>query len=463
MENIKELWDKIIEGLKTKFASEVVDLWLTPIELFHKNANEFVLQVPNKFFRNWVEENALSEIKNSVAGAYGLPSGNDVGIEYIELQNISGGGAEIKTADVLPADDGDVRANAHEAVGATATTSIFNPKLSFSKFIVGKQNQFAYSGAWAVANDPGKQYNPLFIWGGVGLGKTHLLNAVGNRVNEKFPKMKTLYVQTKTFINDFIDSIRFGTPATFRNKYSNVECLLIDDIQFLVGKPSCQEEFFYTFNAIYDSKKQIVLTSDKPPKDIGGLEERLISRFVWGLVVPIDPPDLETRIAILRSKADEERVYVPEDVILYLASEIKTNIRVLEGALTKVAANAALLGTPLSVDTAKKILYDIITKEKETTPVTVERIQKAVAEHYSLKLSDLKSKRRTEALAAPRHIAMFLSREMTNESHAAIGEEFGGKDHSTVIHAINKIKAKAESDPFFSAELNKIIKKINYE
>ncbi|PKN00699.1 MAG: chromosomal replication initiator protein DnaA [Elusimicrobia bacterium HGW-Elusimicrobia-1] len=457
MENIKELWDKIIDGLKTKFTSDVVDLWLTPIELFHKNATEFVLQVPNKFFRNWVEENCLADVKNSLAAAYGLPSGNDVGVEYIELQNVTGG--EMTGSETLNAGGAKEPVERVEA----AVTSIFNPKLSFSKFIVGKQNQFAYSGAWAVANDPGKQYNPLFIWGGVGLGKTHLLNAIGNRVNENFPKVKTLYVQTKTFINDFIDSIRFGTPATFRNKYSNVECLLIDDIQFLVGKASCQEEFFYTFNAIYDSKKQIVLTSDKPPKDIGGLEERLISRFVWGLVVPIDPPDLETRIAILRSKADEERVYVPEDVILYLASEIKTNIRVLEGALTKVAANAALLGTPLTVDTAKKILQDIITKEKETRPVTIERIQKAVAEHYSLKLSDLKSKRRTEMLAIPRHIAMYLSREMTPSSHAAIGEEFGGKDHSTVIHAINKIKAKAESDPFFSAELNKIVKKINYE
>ena len=518
MENLKELWLKIIDSLKAKFTEENVNLWLLPLELYRKGGSEFVLEVPNKFFKNWVQENCAEDIKSAIAGMYGFsadPDNNreDVKLEYIELQNLSSLSSakssddkntgniykekpgdlknenrisdnyyspqpnttynhlaeKITTADVKEKeissynnnDNGDGKISQQKEENKESTA--FNPKLTFSKFITGKQNQFAYSGAWAVANDPGKQYNPLFIWGGVGLGKTHLLHAIGNRIREVHPEISTLYVQTKTFINDFIDSIRFSTPQTFRNKYSNVGCLLIDDIQFLVGKPSCQEEFFYTFNAIYDSKKQIVLTSDKPPKDIEGLEERLISRFVWGLVVPIDPPDLETRIAILRSKADEERVYVPEDVIVYLASEIQNNIRVLEGALTKVVANAALLGTPLTVDTAKKILQDIIVKDRETKPITIEKIQRAVAEHYNIKFSDMKSRKRTEALALPRQIAMYLARELTNEPYAVIGEDFGGKDHSTIIYAINKIKSMVTSDPFFSAEINKIIKKINYD
>ncbi len=493
MENLKELWQKIIDYLKGKFPQDTVDLWLSPLELHHKNGTIFALEVPNKFFKKWLEENGeiMEEIKSFITKSFGFNASNEITIEYIELQNIppifthtssvlepredknsitikeAGNAATITiennnslpTPSILEGKfpNEEFNKNASEAV------TIFNPKLNFSRFIVGKQNQFAYSGAWAVANDPGKQYNPLFIWGGVGLGKTHLLHAIGNKIKEKYPAMSVLYVQTKTFINDFIDSIRFSSPATFRNKYSNVGCLLIDDIQFLVGKPSCQEEFFYTFNAIYDSKKQIVLTSDKPPKDIEGLEERLISRFAWGLVVPIDPPDLETRIAILRSKAEEERVSVPEDVILYLANEIKNNIRILEGALTKVVANAALLGTPLTIDTAKNILKDVITKERETKPITVEKIQKVVAEHYNIKFSDMKSKKRTEALSLPRQIAMYLARTLTEEPYAVIGEDFGGKDHSTIVYAINKIKTKVQEDPFFNAEINKIIKKIEYD
>jgi len=447
---LKELWQEIINDLRSRLTSETIELWLQPIKLFQNENDTYILQVPNKFFKNWVMENCIEEVRNKLSGRFNINTANPDAIQFIELQDISPGKSVIKP--VAPAED-----------ATPKQTFSFNPKLTFSRFIVGKPNQFACSGAWAVANDPGKQYNPLFIWGGVGLGKTHLLHAVGNHINSKFTAIRTLYIQTKTFIDDFIDSIRFDKPATFRDKYRNVDCILIDDIQFLVGKQSCQEEFYHIFNLIYDSKKQIVLTSDKPPKDIGGLEERLISRFVWGLVVPIDPPDLETRIAILRSKADEERVYVPEDVILYLASEIKTNIRVLEGALTKVVANTALNDTPLTLDSAQGILRDIITQDKETMPITIEKIQKAVAENYNIKISDMKSKKRTEALAIPRQIAMYLARDLTNESHAYIGEHFGGKDHSTVIHGINKIKSMLSSDPFFNKEINKIIGRIYEE
>lgn len=453
MENLQELWQKIMDNLKAKFSDETVELWLNPLKLFRKEANEFIIQLPNKFFKNWVIENCLEDIKTEVAKAYSLSNKDSIKMDFLELQEIPRISSQL--AQQISA--------LHERTLSSQPLYSFNPKFTFSKFIVGKTNQFAYSGAKAVAEEPGKQYNPLFIWGGVGLGKTHLLHAIGNHISEKFPLMRTLYVSTETFINDFIDSIRFNKPASFRNKYRAVDCLLIDDVQFLAEKQSCQEEFFYTFNAIFDSKKQIVLTSDRPPKDITGLEERLISRFVWGLVVPIDPPDLETRIAILRSKAEDERIYVPEDIILYLASVIKTNIRILEGALTKVVATVALLGTPLTLDSAQKILQDIIVQEKESKPISIEIIQKVVAEHYNIKPADMKSKRRTETLAIPRQIAMYIARELTNESHSAIGEAFGGKDHSTVIHSINKIKTKVSSDPFFSAEINKIIKKIRDE
>ncbi len=452
MENLQQLWEKIVERLDEKFPAEVKELWLSPVKLFHKDGVNYVLQVPNKFFKNWIEQNCISEIIAKLGEAQALTPG-EINIEFTELQELAVSQSEAKkelTSEATPASE------------AEEPAFEFNPKLIFSRFIRGKSNQFAASGAEAVSNSPGATYNPLFIWGGVGLGKTHLLHAIGNQIKHKYPKMKALYVQTETFINDFIDSIRFDKPASFRNKYRSVDCLLIDDIQFLVGKQSCQEEFFYTFNAIYDSKKQIVLTSDKPPKDIEGLEERLISRFAWGLVVPIDTPDLETRIAILRAKAAEERVFVPEDIILYLASEIKTNIRVLEGALTKVVAMSALLGSPLTLDTAQKILSDLIRHERQTKPLTLSRIQEVVADHYNLKVSDLKSKKRTEMVSLPRQVAMYLSRELTSDSHASIGDAFGGKDHSTVIHAINKIKELVAKDPFFLAEINKIIKKINY-
>ena len=337
-------------------------------------------------------------------------------------------------------------------------------KLTFDTFVVGQSNELAYNAAKAVINDKQSPFNPLFIHGGYGLGKTHLLHAIGNHIRKNNPTLRVLYVTSEKFINEFIDSLRFEKPASFRNKYRNLDCLLIDDIQFLVGRQSSQEEFFYTFNTLYDSHKQVVITSDRPPKELPTLEPRLISRFEWGVIADIQPPDLETRIAIMRKKAEEERLYIPDDVVLYIATQIKSNIRELEGSLLRITAFSAFTGTPLTVDSVQKILKDVVRPPEDAAPVTIDKIQKVVARHFNLEFKDMKSKRRTDAVAFPRQIAMYLARTLTDEfSTTDIGDAFGGKDHTTVMHACNKIKARMATDPYFVAKINQISQDIRTE
>jgi chromosomal replication initiator protein len=311
-----------------------------------------------------------------------------------------------------------------------------------------------------VAKDPGKAYNPLFLYGGVGLGKTHLMHAIGHHMVKTNPKARVFYTTSEKFINEFIDSLRFEKMAQFRQRYRKLDCLLIDDIQFFVNKESSQEEFFYTFNTLYDSRKQIVISSDRPPKEIPTLQERLITRFEWGVVADIQAPDLETRIAILRKKAEAECMYVPEDVILFLASHVRTNIRELEGSLIRVTAHASLTGVSLTVDSARETLRDVIAREEAAAPISLEKIQEVVSRHYHVDLHDMKSKRRTDAIAFPRQIAMYLARTLTEMSTTQIGDSFGGRDHTTVMHASSKVKNRLESDPFFAALINKIIQEI---
>jgi chromosomal replication initiator protein len=288
-----------------------------------------------------------------------------------------------------------------------------------------------------------------------------LLHAIGNHIRRNDPSKRVLYVTSEKFINEFIDSLRFEKPASFRNKYRNLDCLLIDDIQFLVGRQSSQEEFFYTFNTLYDSHKQVVITSDRPPKELPTLEPRLISRFEWGVIADIQPPDLETRIAIMRKKAEEERLYIPDDVVLYIATQIKSNIRELEGSLLRITAFSAFTGTPLTVDSVQKILKDVVRPPDDAAHITIECIQKVVAKHFNLDIRDMKSKRRTDAVAFPRQIAMYLARTLTDEfSTTEIGDAFGGKDHTTVMHACNKIKARMATDPYFVAKVNQISQEI---
>ncbi|MEK4563089.1 chromosomal replication initiator protein DnaA, partial [Alkalicoccobacillus gibsonii] len=322
---------------------------------------------------------------------------------------------------------------------------MLNGKYTFNTFVIGSGNRFAHAASLAVAEAPAKAYNPLFIYGGVGLGKTHLMHAIGHYVMEHNPKAKVVYLSSEKFTNEFINSIRDNKAVNFRNKYRNVDVLLIDDIQFLAGKEQTQEEFFHTFNALHEESKQIVISSDRPPKEIPTLEDRLRSRFEWGLITDITPPDLETRIAILRKKAKAENLDIPNEVMLYIANQIDTNIRELEGALIRVVAYSSLINKDMNADLAAEALKDIIPNSKPKM-LTIADIQKLVGDYYQVKLDDFKAKKRTKSVAFPRQIAMYLSRELTDSSLPKIGSEFGGRDHTTVIHAHEKISKLLGTD-----------------
>lgn len=334
-----------------------------------------------------------------------------------------------------------------------------NLKYTFESFVIGGANRFAHAASLAVAEAPAKAYNPLFIYGGVGLGKTHLMHAIGHRVRQENPGARVAYMSTETFTNEFINSIRDDKSVEFQTRYRNVDVLLIDDIQFLAGKERTQEEFYHTFNAIHEANKQIVISSDRPPKEIPTLEARLRSRFEWGLICDIQPPDLETRIAILRKKATQEELSFPDDVLLYIATNIETNIRELEGALTRVMAFSKMVGQPVSIELSIHALRDILppTRPKQ---ITISRIQTLVAEYYTLSLEEFSARKRTRSVVHPRQIAMYLSRELTDASLPKIGEEFGGRDHTTVIHACEKIAEDIRRDPSLGAIIEELIVRI---
>jgi chromosomal replication initiator protein len=444
--NHEELWQKISGYLEESMSKESFDLWIKPIVPVSYDDEALTLQVPNKFFSDWLAENQKKNIEKIIEET----TGKLCDLRFSYLQNLE---SILKKAqlesDPVPAEEAD-----------TSIASEFNPKYKFETFIEGASNRFAKATCVAAASNPGKEYNPIFIYGGVGLGKTHLLHAIAHRILQNNPKARVLYAPSEQFINEFIDSMRYNTPASFRNKFRTLDCLLLDDVQFLISKERSEEEFFYTFNALYDSRKQIVITADRPPKEMINIDERLISRMEWGVIADIKPPDLETRIAILRKKAEFENVFVPDDVTVFLASQIKSNIRELEGSLIRIVAFSSLTGTPLTVDVAKEILNDIIRREQASKPITIEKIQKVVARHYHIDLKDMKSKRRTDAIAMPRQIAMYISRNLTELSTIEIGESFGGKDHTTVMYACDKIKKRLKTDPFFVAEVNKITQNI---
>jgi chromosomal replication initiator protein len=345
--------------------------------------------------------------------------------------------------------------------GSARVIGTINPKYTFETFVVGNSNRFAHAAALAVAETPARAYNPLFIYGGVGLGKTHLMHAIGHFVMTQNPRARIAYVSTEAFTNEFIMSIQKGPSATaeFQNRYRHVDVLLVDDIQFLAGKERTQEEFYHTFNAIHEANKQIVISSDRPPKEIPTLEDRLRSRFEWGLICDIQPPDLETRIAILRKKAIMERLDVPDDVTSYIATNIETNIRELEGTLTRVVAYANMMRKPLTLELATHALKDILPPNRPKQ-VTIAAIKQVVAEHYNIRMQDFEVRNRSRSVAYPRQIAMYLSRELTDASLPKIGEEFGGRDHTTVIHACEKIAEDVKNDPTFAHTIEVLIAKI---
>jgi len=440
------LWEKISDFLKSDLGQETFDLWLKPVKQVSFDGSCLTLGVPSRFFNDWIVLHCKEKIESVLKS---LTESQTV-LELVIFQDQQISSKELSSEVVI---------SSTEAESIPEGVDPFNPKYTFETFIEGQANRFAKAAAEGISKEPGIRFNPFFLYGGVGLGKTHLMHAIGHAIRRTCPRARILYISSEKFINEFIDSLRFDRPSAFRNKYRNLDCLLIDDIQFLRGKGRSEEEFFYTFNSLFDSRKQIVISSDRAPKEMGGLTDRLISRFEWGVVADIQPPDLETRIAILRKKAEIEQLHVPDDVILFVASEIKSNIRQLEGSFIRVVAFSALTHTPLTVDMARVTLRDILRREEIQKPITLDAIQEIVARHFNLEPRELKSKRRTDAIAWPRQISMYLARVLTELSTTEIGNHFG-KDHTTVLHACEKLKLKLAESPFISSLVNKITQEI---
>ena len=430
------LWEEILQKIETKVNRHSFNTWFRPTRLLAEHGQSVSVLVPNAHFRDWLNKHYSGVILESL---------DELHRPEIEVV------FETPRSDAAPSESG-APAPASFSSSSLAPLDVtpppaLNPKYRFDTFVVGTSNQFAHAAARAVAESPSRAYNPLFIYGGVGLGKTHLLHAIGHHILDHNPSVKMVYISAEKFMNELINAIRYDRIIEFRNKHRSFDVLLVDDIQFIAGKERTQEEFFHTFNALYDAQKQIVLSSDAPPREIPTLEERLRSRFEWGLTADIQAPDLETKIAILRKKADAEGVSLPDNVAIFIASRIKSNIRELEGSLIRLIAYSSLTGRIIDLALTQEILRDFLPSEEKT--LNLESIQKYVADHFRLKVSDLKARNNAKSVALPRQIAMYLSKSLTRASLPDIGKAFGGKHHSTVIHSVRKIDALRRSDPDF--------------
>ncbi len=445
--NMSKSWIDILEFISPKVGDEAIDTWFQPLELEEITEEQATIRVPNRFFGEWLGRNYKDLLIEAFHHTEGIKPTEIIFVLKEEKDNES-----LKA--VAPLKKDSYRA---PLPAKSRRQPLPNPKYTFETFVVGASNQFAHAACLAVAESPAKSYNPLFIYGGVGLGKTHLLNAIGNYIADRTDQ-RIAYVTTEQFTNEVINSIRYDKMMELRRRYRNVDMLLIDDIQFLAGKERTQEEFFHTFNSLYEAGKQIVLSSDRFPKEMPSMEERLRSRFEWGLIADLQQPDVETRIAILRKKSEEEGIAINEDVIQLLAANLKSNIREIEGALIRLGAYASLTGQLITVDMAKNILRDLIGGKRKV--ITAEDIQEAVASRFQVKISDLKSKRRTKTLVYPRQIAMFLCRDMTDASFPEIGRDFGGKDHTTIIHACKQMKKAQETDATLRTTLESLKEEI---
>ena len=450
--DLAEIWVRCKDKLKESFNERVFNVWIKPIMPLEVTDTYYKVAVKNDFFKTMLEENYAPVIEGVLAG---IMSKN---IKLI-IETMDNGSSGSEAAEEMPA----VPAKREQQQLFNENTSVqqpdesnLNPKYVFETFVIGNSNRFAHAAAQAVANDPAHAYNPLFLYGGVGLGKTHLMHAIGNRIKQNNPSMKVLYTSSEKFTNEIINSIQNKTTEAFRQKYRNIDCLIIDDIQFLKGKEQTQVEFFHTFNALKDADKQIIISSDRPPREIETLEDRLRSRFDQGLTADIQTPDLETRMAILRTKAASDNIVLPTEVITLLATNIATNIREIEGAYNKIVAYTSLMHMPITVETAQKVLSDM-GNDIKTRTITYEGIIKVVADHYNVKQDELFNKKRTQNIAFPRQVAMYLCRELADLSYPRIGELFGGRDHTTVIHAYEKISNFKNSNLAFQNELQEII------
>ena len=442
---IENEWQDALAYIQGRVPKQVYDTWFTPIYLERIEDSTAQLGVPNKFFGDWLHQHYGPLLSEAVSSARG---GVDTSITFVIF----------KQARKQPDNSGHTVSTVRQNTGARAKRGIqLNPKYTFKNFVVGAGNQFAHAACMAVAEQPAKAYNPLFIYGDTGLGKTHLLNAIGNYVAER-TELRIAYLTTEQFTNEVINSIRYDKMMDLRKRYRHIDMLMIDDIQFLAGKERTQEEFFHTFNALYEAHKQLVLSSDRFPKDMPDIEERLRSRFEWGLIADLQPPDVETRIAILRKKSEDEGVTLPEDVIQFLATTMKSNIRELEGSLVRLGAYASLTGQTITLEMAKSVLRDLIGTKKKI--VSMDDIQETVGARFHVKIADLKSRRRSKTLVHPRQIAMYLCRELTDSSYPEIGRQFGGKDHTTIIHACKQVIKAKDNDSVFCATLESLKEQI---
>ncbi len=442
------LWKTVLDDLEQRLPSQTFHTWIRPIRPVRFDGNRLVLEVPNRFFADWLRENRyIQMIEAALSARCGVPASVQCVVAKREKPFRT---AETPARPVSPTPQPWV--DRARKIG-------LNPKYTFDTFVVGSSNQFAHAASLAVAEKSPRTYNPLFIYGGVGLGKTHLLNAIGNFKLVNYPDVRVCYIHSESFINELIQALANKRMPEFREKYRRMDILLMDDIQFIAGKERTQEEFFHTFNALYETHKNIVVTSDRFPKEIPGLEDRLRSRFEWGLIADIQPPDMETKVAILHKKAEIESIPLPNDVAHFLASHFTSNIRELEGSLVRIAAFASLMDAEITVDLAREALKDFIRDTGRA--VTVEKILKTVAQHYHLSVTDLRGKRRTKAVARPRQIAMYLARELTDLSFPEIGRRIGGRDHTTVMYACEKIAQALGSDPDLRRDVDVLRSKLS--
>jgi chromosomal replication initiator protein len=448
-QELLEIWQATLSEVEKQMSKPSFETWVKTTRPVSLNNGILVISVPNDFTKDWLENRYSTLITKTLQDV----CSNDYKIHFI-TPRINGEEEE------SPAEKVNIP-RVNNFTSSVTNSSWLNPKYTFDTFVIGGSNRFAHAASLAVSEAPARAYNPLFIYGGVGLGKTHLMHAIGHFVMENTPSYRVVYISTEKFTNEFINAIRDNKTLDFRNKYRNVDILLVDDIQFLVGKEQTQEEFFHTFNALHENNKQIVISSDRPPKEIPTLEERLRSRFEWGLITDMQAPDLETRVAILRKKASLEKIAISNDVLLYIADKISTNIRELEGAFIRVIAYSSLTNLKITVSLTEEVLKDIISRQNKNKIITIDIIQKETAQYFAIKQDDLKAKKRTRNVAFPRHIAMYLSRELTDASLPKIGEHFGGRDHTTVMHAHKKILSDLNNDSDLKHLIDQIVKKIN--
>jgi chromosomal replication initiator protein len=445
---MEKVWLQAQANIEKVLTPQTYKTWIEPILYSEAKNDLIILEVPNKFIKEWLKDNYLAMIRESITAITDRPFQVEIKINPKHIKE------RTEAVEEKPAPEKKNK----EKTRSEEFKSNLNPKYTFENFVCGSSNQFAHAASQAVASNPASSYNPLFIYGGVGLGKTHLLVAIGNEIAQKNKNARVCYYTSEKFMNELINSLRYQKMDQFKAKFRSMDVLLIDDIQFIAGKDRTQEEFFHTFNALYESHKQIVITSDKFPKDIPGLEERLRSRFEWGLIADIQAPDIETKIAILKKKAELDRIDLPDEVALFLASSSTTNIRELEGMLIRLGAFSSLTGSEITLTMARDVLKDIIVDK--TRDVTIEMIQKCVAEHFRIKLSELKSDKRLKTIVIPRQIAIYLSRELTKSSFPEIGEKFGGKDHSTIIHSVKKIEKLLSQDSELKSTLDTLKKNL---